>query len=475
MEAERVMRRHRSKDATADAAGAVSASTGVIANRDDAIALMQRAAFDPALYPDTLAFVDPVTGAAKPCWAGQKFDVVDLDPYGSAAPFIDSAIASAREGALLLVTSTDSAVLCGNYSETCHAKYGSTGIKTVACHEMAVRILLAALERAAARQGKSIVPLVSLHIDFYIRVFVRVYTSAADAKMACCKLGLMVQCAQCPNHYAMPLSRPRGGRSKAQEANKPAPPAAAKGAPPVPPQNFPAAPARSDNATNLQCESWGDYVPGSACECCGGRLLVGGPLYCAPTQDRAFITQLLAEIEARGPERLKGQARIKGMLVTAASELPEVPLFYSLPELSSRLKMHCPPAPIITAALARLGYRCSQAHSDAVGFKTDAPCRVLLGLLLRHKANTPESPGHEQPDGVVVVPAPFAGRVEPLAAEQCDFTYDVAYDMRGAVTGVAKFVVNAPFWGPRARHRGALRHDRDEEEEQETQEGGAPA
>ena len=42
-----------------------------------------------------------------------RVDVVDLDPYGSASPFIDSAIGSIADGGLLCVTCTDLAVLAG--------------------------------------------------------------------------------------------------------------------------------------------------------------------------------------------------------------------------------------------------------------------------------------------------------------------------------------------------------------------------
>lgn len=47
----------------------------------------------------------------------QKFDVVDLDPYGSAAPFIDAAVQAVADGGLLCVTCTDLAVLNGNHPE----------------------------------------------------------------------------------------------------------------------------------------------------------------------------------------------------------------------------------------------------------------------------------------------------------------------------------------------------------------------
>lgn len=64
------------------------------------------------------------------------FDVVDLDPYGTAIPLIDSAILSCKNNGLVLATFTDMQVLCGNYVETCYYKYGSVPFKTPYCHEV---------------------------------------------------------------------------------------------------------------------------------------------------------------------------------------------------------------------------------------------------------------------------------------------------------------------------------------------------
>ena len=44
-----------------------------------------------------------------------RFDVVDLDPYGSPTPFLDGAVQAVSEGGLLCVTCTDLAVL-GEFS-----------------------------------------------------------------------------------------------------------------------------------------------------------------------------------------------------------------------------------------------------------------------------------------------------------------------------------------------------------------------
>lgn len=47
-----------------------------------------------------------------------RVDVVDLDPYGTAAPFIDPAVQCVNDGGLLCVTCTDLAVLATtNYPE----------------------------------------------------------------------------------------------------------------------------------------------------------------------------------------------------------------------------------------------------------------------------------------------------------------------------------------------------------------------
>lgn len=71
-----------------------------------------------------------------------KFDAIDLDPYGCPTTFLDSAVQCVTDGGLLMITATDMAVLAGNSPETCYLKYGAISLRTKACHEMALRILL---------------------------------------------------------------------------------------------------------------------------------------------------------------------------------------------------------------------------------------------------------------------------------------------------------------------------------------------
>ena len=71
----------------------------------------------------------------------ERFHIVDLDPYGSPTQFLDSAVQCVVDGGMLLVTCTDMAILCGNFPETCYAKYGGIPLKSPATHEMVLVLL----------------------------------------------------------------------------------------------------------------------------------------------------------------------------------------------------------------------------------------------------------------------------------------------------------------------------------------------
>lgn len=163
------------------------------------------------------------------------FDVVDLDPYGTPVQLLDAAVQAVAEGGMLCVTATDMAVLCGNASEVCWTKYGSYPVKNKACHEVAIRTLLAAIQGAAARHRRHIVPLLSVSIDFYVRcvgphalattaharvrgpdcaglapkcsVFVRLFTSASAVKASASKHAYVFQCVNCESLTLQPLGR----------------------------------------------------------------------------------------------------------------------------------------------------------------------------------------------------------------------------------------------------------------------------
>ena len=54
---------------------------------------------------------------------GDRFDAVDVDPFGTPSPFVDCALRSIKDGGLLSVSATDSGVLCGVYPKVALRKY----------------------------------------------------------------------------------------------------------------------------------------------------------------------------------------------------------------------------------------------------------------------------------------------------------------------------------------------------------------
>uniref|UniRef100_A0A8C6UIT1 tRNA (guanine(26)-N(2))-dimethyltransferase n=1 Tax=Neogobius melanostomus TaxID=47308 RepID=A0A8C6UIT1_9GOBI len=137
----------------------------------------------------------------------ERFDVIDLDPYGSPSSFIDAAVQAVAEGGLLCVTCTDMAVMAGNSGETCYSKYGSVSIKAKFCHEMALRIILHSLDQRAGVYQRYIQPLLSVSVDFYIRVFVRVFTGQAKVKNSASKQALIYNCVGCGSFHLQRMGR----------------------------------------------------------------------------------------------------------------------------------------------------------------------------------------------------------------------------------------------------------------------------
>ncbi|NXO93239.1 TRM1 dimethyltransferase, partial [Certhia brachydactyla] len=235
----------------------------------------------------------------------EPFDVIDLDPYGSPAPFLDAAVQAVSEGGLLCVTCTDMAVMAGNSAETCYSKYGAVSLKGKFCHEMALRIVLHSLDLRANCYQRFVVPLLSVSADFYVRVFVRVFTGQAKVKASASKQALVFHCVGCGSHHLQRLGRATSHGSGFKYS-------AATG-PPV----------------------------GPTCEFCHHRHQVGGPVWAEPLHDPDFVEGVLAALE-RSPGRFSTEPRLRGMLSVIAEELSDVPLYYTLDGLSSTIRSNTP-------------------------------------------------------------------------------------------------------------------------------------
>ncbi|KAH7352396.1 hypothetical protein KP509_19G042800 [Ceratopteris richardii] len=190
-----------------------------------------------------------------------EFDVVDIDPYGSAAIFLDSAVQCVSDGGLLMCTSTDMAVLCGHHGEVCFSRYGSYSFNGEHCHEMAVRILLSSIQSHANTYKRVIVPVLSVSIDFYVRVFVRIYTSPLSVKESASKLSYVYLCNGCRSFHLQRVGQVcQKGNSVFYTAG---------GGPPV----------------------------STECKECGGQWKMGGPIWSESMHDAGWVSTILKDLE----------------------------------------------------------------------------------------------------------------------------------------------------------------------------------
>ncbi|MCO5549580.1 hypothetical protein L7F22_003052 [Adiantum nelumboides] len=280
-----------------------------------------------------------------------KFDVVDLDPYGSAAIFLDGAVQCIADGGLLCVTCTDSAVLAGtSHPEKCFSAYGGVTTKTEYSHEFALRLVLHAIATSAARYGRHIEPLLSLSIDFYVRIFVRVQTRPVEVKRLASKMGAVFTCTGCQSYSALPFGRHH-------ENNE----------------------TRSGKVLDKFQPGAGPTI-GSSCDQCGSRYHTAGPMWLGQLHDKDFCQEILSIVRGE-PEKFATRSRINGMVGTASEELGTEALFFFTPSrISSFFRCSSPPLLPIVSALLHAGFHVSRSHCQPGSLKTTATRAQIYAL-----------------------------------------------------------------------------------------------
>ncbi|MCJ1381848.1 RNA methyltransferase tRNA(m5U54)methyltransferase [Xylographa soralifera] len=328
---------------------------------------------------------------AMPDGTRGRYHVIDLDPYGTAAPFLDAAVQALADNGLLCVTCTDSAVFASvGYLEKTYAQYGGLPSKGPQSHEAGLRLILHAIATSAARYGMAIEPLLSLSIDFYARVFVRVRRSAAEAKFLAGKTMLVYNC----DHGCGAWNTQFLANNKA-EKNK--------------------------NGDDIY-----KYIPAQAptasphCEHCGFKTHLCGPMWGGHLHNPFFIQRILDELPFLSKETYGTLPRIEGMLSIALEESlsdspqeeitknsekvqteqeeigrldpsrPDKYPFFIIPSVLAKV-LHCvaPSDAALRSALINLGYRVRRSHTKPGTIRTDAPWTVIWEVMrewVRQKA-----------------------------------------------------------------------------------------
>lgn len=315
------------------------------------------------------------------------YDVIDLDPYGTAAPFIDAAIQAINDDGLLCVTCTDSAIFASHgYLEKTYSQYGGLPFKGESCHEGGLRLVLHAIASSAARYGMAIEPLLSLSIDYYLRVFVRVRKAPNDVKLLAGKTMLVYSCDNgCGAWTTQFLARNKVTKNKKGDSFYK--------------HGFAAGPSADEH-----------------CRHCGTKTHIVGPMYGGPLHNVGFVERILAQLNEVDRATYPTMDRIEGMLRTALDEItfgvkqknesstqvldPLVPKsdpaeidhhpFFFIPSSVAKI-VHCsaPPTAALRGALRHAGFRVAMSHCKPGSIKTDASWTDIWHIMtewVRQKA-----------------------------------------------------------------------------------------
>jgi tRNA (guanine26-N2/guanine27-N2)-dimethyltransferase len=127
----------------------------------------------------------------------EKFEFVDIDPFGSPAPFLDSAARAFRKKGFLALTATDTAPLCGTYPEVAWRRYCVQTLKTDYYQELGLRVLISFTIRTMARYEFSFTPLLAYSKAHYFRVFGKLNRSISAIDELRKEFGFVSHCFTC--------------------------------------------------------------------------------------------------------------------------------------------------------------------------------------------------------------------------------------------------------------------------------------
>ncbi len=127
---------------------------------------------------------------------GDRYDYVDIDPFGSPARYLRTVPFSLKNNGILGVTATDSGALAGKYPDACLRRYGVRVTGTDFPKEIGIRVLITSVMRSLAPFGMTFFPVYS-HGNHYFRVMGRVERKLESVNGNLRKIRMVSYCPEC--------------------------------------------------------------------------------------------------------------------------------------------------------------------------------------------------------------------------------------------------------------------------------------
>jgi tRNA (guanine26-N2/guanine27-N2)-dimethyltransferase len=262
----------------------------------------------------------------------RRFDIVDVDPFGTPVPYLDSAVRALLNNGLLAVTATDMAPLCGVHVKACLRKYRGKPLRTEYCQELAVRLLAGCVATEAAKQDIGIRVLFSHSSAHYIRVYAKIVYGAKKADASIKNLGYVLHCFNCFHR---------------------------------------------ETATTLSPRFF------EKCPECNNKMSWAGPLWLEKIFDPKFCKGLEEE-NRRAP--LRNSRKITKLLALAKEEAEAPATYYVIDQISDKLSSTVPSVHTMLQSLRDNGFQAVPTHFNTRGIRTDAPAMTMQQLLKKATA-----------------------------------------------------------------------------------------
>ena len=259
----------------------------------------------------------------------KRFDVIDIDPFGTPTPFLESSIrALKRRSSLLALTATDMPPLCGIYPQVCLRKYGGYSLRTSYCHEIAVRLLIGCTARIAARHESGIKVYFVHSSDHYIRVYLQFSKGVSRANESMKNLGYIFHCFDCEYRKTIDDLIPK--------------------------------------------------MPKVCPNCSSRKTGVAGPLWIGMLFDSSFCEKSLYTVEKK---ILGTHNRVTKIIRLALNEANMPPTYFNLHLLCDRMNLEVPPFEKVMNRLKENGFEVSRTHFDPVSIRTTAGVEEVKSVL----------------------------------------------------------------------------------------------
>lgn len=258
-----------------------------------------------------------------------EFDVIDIDPFGTPSPFLDSAGYCARRESLLCVTATDTSALCGTYKEPCIRKYNSKPYKSEYCHETGIRILAGFCALTLSKYAKCIEVLLSHSTEHYMRLYLKIKKGSKRTDESLKNIGYISHCKECLYRQT----------------------------------------TKGLASSNLDI-----------CPECGEKLIHAGPLWLGNIQNKEFITKMIAESENK---TLNTKDKLLKLLNSCLMEADSPATFYDVHAICRSLKISAPKLDLIIEKINNNGFEAEKTHFQPTGIKTNAPLTEIKDILIK--------------------------------------------------------------------------------------------